>query len=63
MVWLGIETAVLSGTDTGEVPPRLRQVFDDLLTGRRNPQPAIRKRDRRPFDPAGYAVAVVDAHH
>ena len=63
VVWLGIETAVLSGTDTGEVPPRLRQVFDDLLTGRRNPQPAIRKRDRRPFDATSYAVAVVDAHH
>jgi hypothetical protein len=63
VVWLGTETAVLAGTDTGEIPPRLRRVFDDLLAGRRNPEPGVRKRNRRPFDPAGYAVAVVDAHH
>jgi hypothetical protein len=63
VVWLGTETAVLTGTDTGEVPPRLRQVFNDLLGGRRNPEPGVRRLDRRPFDPAGYAVAVVDAHH
>jgi len=45
------------------VPPRLRQVFDDLTAGRRNPQPGLPKRQRPPFEPAEWAVAVVDAHH
>ena len=63
VVWLGTETAVLTSADTGEVPPRLRQVFDDLTAGRRNPQPGLPKRQRRPFDPAEWAVVVVDAHH
>ena len=63
VVWLDTETAVLSGTDTGEVPPRLRQVFDDLTAGRRNPEPGLPTRQRRPFDPTEWVVAVVDAHH
>jgi hypothetical protein len=63
VVWLDTETAMLTGTDTGEVPPRLRQVLDDLTAGRRNPEPGVAKRQRRPFDPAEWAVAVVDAHH
>jgi hypothetical protein len=63
VVWLGTEIAVLTGTDTGEVPPTLRQVFDDLLDGRRDPEPGRPERDRHPFDPTRYAVAVVDAQH
>jgi hypothetical protein len=62
VVWLGTETAPLSGTDTGQVPDRLRQVFDDLLTGRRNPEPGVRVAQRR-FDETTALVAVVDAHH
>ncbi len=62
VVWLGTETALLSGTDTGQVPDRLRQVFDDLLTGRRNPEPGVRVAQRR-FDETTALVAVVDAHH
>jgi hypothetical protein len=62
VVWLGTELALLSGTDTGEVPDRLRQVFDDLLTGRRNPEPGVRVAQRR-FDETTALVAVVDAHH
>jgi hypothetical protein len=62
VVWLGTELALLSGTDTGEVPDRLRQVFDDLITGRRNPEPGVRKAQRR-FDETTALVAVVDAHH
>jgi hypothetical protein len=63
VVWLDTQTAILTGTDTGEVPPRLRQVLDDLLTARRDPDPGRPKRARRPFNPADWAVAVVDAHH
>jgi len=62
VVWLGTEIALLTGTDTGQVPERLRQVFDDLLTGRRNPEPGIPKAQRR-FDETTALVAVVDAHH
>lgn len=62
VVWLGTETAVAMGTDTGQVPTRLRQVFDDLVTGRRNPEPQVRKDERR-FDAATARVAVVQAHH
>jgi hypothetical protein len=59
-VWLDTTDTKLSGTDTGATPPRLWQVFDDLHTGRRNPEPAA---SRARFDPARWAVAVVDAHH
>jgi hypothetical protein len=52
VAWLGTETAVLTGADTGEVPPRLRQVFADLAAGRRNPQPGRPTRQRPPFEPA-----------
>ena len=62
VVWLGTETAQLTGTDTGKVPDRLRQVFDDLLTGRRNPEPGVRVAQRR-FDETTALVAVVHAHH
>jgi hypothetical protein len=62
VVWLGTEIALLAGTDTGQVPDWLRQVFDDLLTGRRNPEPGIPKGQRR-FDETTALVAVVDAHH
>jgi len=62
VVWLDTYTALLSGTDTGEVPAPLRQVFDDLITGRRNPEPGIPKAQRR-FDETTALVAVVDAHH
>jgi hypothetical protein len=58
--WLGTTDAKLTRTDTGETPPRLRQVFDDLQTGRRHLQPTGR---RSRFDPTRWAVAVVDAHH
>jgi hypothetical protein len=63
VVWLDTETAMLTGTDTGEVPPRLQRVFDDLAAGRRNPEPELPRRQWRPFDPTEWAVAVVDAHH
>jgi hypothetical protein len=63
VVWLDTETAMLTGTDTGDVPPRLRQVLDDLTAGARHPEPGLPKRQRRPFNPAEWAVAVVDAHH
>ena len=63
VVWLDTATAILTGPDSGEVPPRLRQVFADLTAGRRNPEPGLPKRDRRAFDPSAWAVAVVDAHH
>ena len=82
VVWLGTDEAVLTGTDTGHIPPRLRRVFADLRTGRRDPDPG-RSAPRRPrpadlvrpwrypsrpqpqdarFNPAAWAVAVVDAH-
>ena len=57
VVWLDTELAMLTGTDTGDVPPRLRTVFDDLIAGRRT-----HPRMRQPFTVADYAVAVVDAH-
>jgi len=47
--------------DPAEVPPRLRLIFDDLLSGRRSP--LGRQRNRGLFDPAAWSVAVVDAHH
>ncbi len=62
VVWLDTYLAMLTGTDTGEVPDSLRQVFDDLLTGRRNPEPGIPAAQRR-FDHTTWQVAVVDAHH
>ncbi len=62
VVWLDTYPALLTGTDTGQVPARLRQVFDDLLTGRRNPEPGIPAKQRR-FDHTTWQVAVVDAHH
>jgi len=62
VVWLGAQTAQLTGTDTGQVPEPLRQVFDDLLTGRRNPEPGVRVAQRR-FDESTALVAVVQAHH
>jgi hypothetical protein len=49
VVWLGTDEAVLTGTDTGHIPPRLRRVLDDLRAGRRDPdpnQPAPRHRPR-----------------
>jgi hypothetical protein len=58
VVWLDPEIATLTGTDTGEVPPVLRQVFHDPRTGGRHP--SIRSPQR--FDPADYLVAAVDAH-
>lgn len=61
-VWLDTETAMLTRTDTGDVPPLLRQVFDDLLTGRRAGGAPPHRARRRRFDPGRYAVAVVDAH-
>ncbi|MBF9134720.1 hypothetical protein I0C86_38190 [Plantactinospora sp. S1510] len=39
VVWLGTDEAVLTGTDTGHLPPRLRRVLDDLRIGRRDPDP------------------------
>lgn len=57
VVWLDTELAMLTGTDTGDVPPRLQVVFDDLIAGRRT-HPCM----RQPFTIADYAVAVVDAH-
>ena len=62
VVWLGTQATLLAGTDTGQVPDRLRQVFDDLLTGRRNPEPGVRVAQRR-FDETTALVAVVQAHH
>lgn len=58
VVWLDTELAVLTGTgtDTGDVPPRLRAVFDDLIAGRR-----AHPRKRQPFNVADYALAIVDA--
>jgi len=48
------------------VPPRLREVFDQLRNGRRSPWgPRRRAEGRRVevFDPAAWSVAVVAAHH
>jgi hypothetical protein len=58
--WLGTTDAKLTGTDTGETPPRLRQVFDDLQSGRRGHNAL---QPRGPLDPHLWAVAIVDAHH
>jgi hypothetical protein len=52
----------MTGSDTGQVPKPLRQVFDDLLTGRRNSEPGVRVAQRR-FDETTALVAVVQAHH
>ncbi len=62
VVWLGTETAQLTGTHLGQVPEPLRHVFDDLLTGRRNPEPRVPVAQRR-FDETTALVAVVQAHH
>ncbi|MBU8857759.1 MULTISPECIES: hypothetical protein [unclassified Micromonospora] len=53
VVWLDTDHAAPTGTDTGAVPPRLLQVFRDLLHERRDPGtvPA-----RRTPSPAGWAV-------
>jgi hypothetical protein len=59
IVWLATTQALLTGADDGDVPARLHAVFDDLRAGRRNP----RARGIHPFDPARWAVAVVQAHH
>jgi hypothetical protein len=48
VVWLGTDQAVLTGTDTGAVPPRLLAVFNDLVTGRRDPDPTAPPVRRRP---------------
>ncbi|MEU7171502.1 MULTISPECIES: hypothetical protein [Micromonospora] len=48
VVWLGVDEAILTGTDTGAVPPRLRSVFADLVAGRRNPDPTLASSRRRP---------------
>ncbi|MER7894287.1 hypothetical protein ABTX15_31220 [Micromonospora sp. NPDC094482] len=40
VVWIGTGEAILTGTDTGDIPPPLRAVFRDLIAGRRNPDPA-----------------------
>lgn len=48
------------------VPPRLREVFDQLLDGRRDPWGSRRRVEGRRaevFDPAAWSVAVVAAHH
>ena len=58
--WLDTTDATLTGTDTGQTPPRLRHVFHALQAGRRHPEPAP---PRTRFDPTRWAVAVVDAHH
>lgn len=60
IVWLATD-ADLTRIDTGQTPSRLRQVFDDLHTGRRNPQSA--GTEAQQFDPARWAVAVVGAHY
>ena len=62
VVWLSTQTALLASADNGQVPDRLRQVFDDLLTGRRNPEPGVRVAQRS-FDESTALVAVVQAHH
>ncbi|WP_433388660.1 hypothetical protein [Micromonospora sp. KLBMP9576] len=48
VVWLGVDEAILTGTDTGSVPPRLQAVFADLVAGRRNPDPTLASSRRRP---------------
>jgi hypothetical protein len=58
--WLDTTEAKLVGADTGDTPPRLRQIFDDLHAGRRHLKPAGRGGR---FDATRWAVAVVDAHH
>jgi hypothetical protein len=60
-VWLGTTDTPRTRTDTGETPPRLRRVFHDLHTSRRNPDPALPRTPRGPFNPDQWAVAVVDA--
>jgi hypothetical protein len=62
VVWLDTQKAMLTGTDTGQMPPRLRQVLHDLLAAHRDPDPTRPRRGRRPLHPADWAVAVVDAH-
>ncbi|TDC27783.1 hypothetical protein E1211_28870 [Micromonospora sp. 15K316] len=53
VVWLNTDEAVLTGTDSGRVPPRLLAVFRDLLAGRRNPDPT-QPAPRRGTTPAGW---------
>ncbi|GIJ08424.1 hypothetical protein ACFFMR_29250 [Micromonospora andamanensis] len=48
VVWLDTADAVLAGTDTGAVPPRLLQVFRDLLQQRRNPDLSATRARRTP---------------
>ncbi|RKF22817.1 hypothetical protein [Micromonospora globbae] len=47
VVWLGTDEAILTGTDTGAVPPRLLGVFHDLVAGRRDPDPTAPPAGRR----------------
>jgi hypothetical protein len=60
VVWLDTPRATPSG-DTGQVAPPLRRVFDDFLSGRRNPEPGLPVARRR-FDESTWQVAVVDAY-
>jgi hypothetical protein len=62
LVDLATTEAKLLGADTGHTPARLRQVFDDLHAGRRQPAPAGQRARRGAFDPTQWAVAIVDAH-
>ncbi|MET7398037.1 hypothetical protein ABZS66_31555 [Dactylosporangium sp. NPDC005572] len=48
--FLDTEHALLTGTDTGEIPPRLAQIFDDLHTGHRDPH---QRPAQRPGQPNG----------
>ncbi|MFJ6199141.1 hypothetical protein [Micromonospora sp. NPDC092111] len=48
VVWLDTAQAVLTSADTGAVPPRLLQVFRDLLHERRDPDPTTTPTRRAP---------------
>ncbi|MFG1648383.1 hypothetical protein ACGFIE_00530 [Micromonospora sp. NPDC049275] len=48
VVWLDTDQAILTRSDSGDVPPRLRTVFRDLLNGRRNLDPTVLPSVRRP---------------
>ncbi|MDG4834159.1 hypothetical protein O7627_33380 [Solwaraspora sp. WMMD1047] len=58
--WLGTELRLYPFNTDTDIPPRLRRVFADLHTGRRDLHGSGR---RIPVDPADWLVAVVDAHH
>ncbi|MEV0003491.1 hypothetical protein AB0H28_14550 [Micromonospora sp. NPDC050980] len=48
VVWLDAEGAYDAASDSGQIPARLRMVFRDLVSGRRNPDPTAQMAARGP---------------